>query len=399
MQSVNFLNFIDVNHPLSRYIFIICIIFASLFVLRYISKLGRGIIESVLLKRDFIGKEWLKLMTKHKLLSNIFFAFAMVLLSFASNLVLDGSYPATTTMVLRVLDSVVIIAVMMVINSFLSVLSEKYSSGIKLPVKGLIQALKVIFWIITFILVISTLINKQPIYLLGGITAISAVILLVFKDSILGLTSGFQLLLNDLVRVGDWIEVPGQRADGEVVDVLITTVRVRNWDNTIVNIPTYNLIANSFINWRGMSDSGGRRIKRSFNIDVTTIRFFEDKELEELKHIKILKEYLERKEKELASYNAKNGEDIYNSRRLTNIGTFRAYCYEYLKNNPKISQQFTCMVRQLDPTTEGIPLEIYAFSSDTAWVNYENIQSDIFDHLFAVAKVFDLKIYQRYGLQ
>lgn len=399
MQSANFFNFIDANHPLSRYIFIICIIFASLFILRYISKLVRGIIESVLLKRDFIGKAWLKLMTKHKLLSNIFFAFAMVLLSFVSNLVLDGSYPQTTTMVLRVLDSVVIIAVMMVINSFLSVLSEKYSSGIKLPVKGLIQALKVIFWIITFILVISTLINKQPVYLLGGITAISAIILLVFKDSILGLTSGFQLLLNDLVRVGDWIEVPGQRADGEVVDVLLTTVRVRNWDNTIVNIPTYNLIANSFINWRGMSDSGGRRIKRSINIDVRTVKFLEPKEIEQLKHIKILKEYLERKEKELASYNAKNGEDIYNSRRLTNIGTFRAYCYEYLKNNPKISQQFTCMVRQLDPTTEGIPLEVYAFSSDTAWVNYENIQSDIFDHLFAIAKVFDLKIYQRYGLQ
>jgi len=356
-------------------------------------------VEKILAKKDFIGKTWLHLMSRHKLFSNIFFAFAMVILSAVSSLVMEDTFPKVTALVLRVLDSMVLISFMMVVNSFLSVLSHKYSGAIKLPIKGIVQAAKVVCWIITLILVISVLINKQPVYLFGGITAISAIVLLIFKDSILGLTSGFQLLLNDLVRVGDWIEVPGQRADGEVVDVLITTVCVRNWDNTIVNIPTYYLIANSFVNWRGMSDSGARRIKRSFNIDVTTIRFLEDAEIEKLKNIKILKTYLDDKEKELSAYNNANGTDGYNSRRLTNLGTFRAYCYAYLQNNPKISKDFTCMVRQLDPTTEGIPLEIYAFSSDTAWVNYENIQSDIFDHLLSIAKEFGIKIYQRYGLQ
>lgn len=399
MQEISFWSFLDVSHPLSRYVFTLCLIFILLFVLRYLSKMLQWTVEKILAKKDFIGKTWLHLMSRHKLFSNIFFAFAMVLLSVISSLVLEDTFPKVTALVLRVLDSMVLISVMMVANSFLSVISHKYSDAIKLPIKGLVQAVKVVCWIITLILVISVLINKQPVYLFGGITAISAIVLLIFKDSILGLTSGFQLLLNDLVRVGDWIEVPGQRADGEVVDVLITTVCVRNWDNTIVNIPTYYLIANSFVNWRGMSDSGARRIKRSFNIDVTTIRFLEDAEIEKLKNIKILKTYLDDKEKELSAYNNANGTDGYNSRRLTNLGTFRAYCYAYLQNNPKISKDFTCMVRQLDPTTEGIPLEIYAFSSDTAWVNYENIQSDIFDHLLSIAKEFGIKIYQRYGLQ
>jgi small-conductance mechanosensitive channel len=199
----------------------------------------------------------------------------------------------------RVLDSCVIVAIMLVINSFLSFLSRKYATGLKLPVKGLIQAVKVVLWIITSILVMSVFINKQPMYLFGGLTALSAVLLLVFKDSILGLTSGFQLLVNDLVRVGDWIEVPGQRADGEIVDILITTVRVRNWDNTIVNIPAYYLIANSFVNWRGMSEAGARRIKRAMNIDLTTIRFLEKQDIEKLKEIHLIKDYLENKEKEI----------------------------------------------------------------------------------------------------
>jgi miniconductance mechanosensitive channel len=355
-------------------------------------------IEKTIKQKEHKGG-WLHLMAEQKLISNIFFAFSVVVLSIVSGFVLEDTYPKVTSLVVRVLDSSVIVAIMLVINSFLSFLSRKYATGLKLPVKGLIQAVKVVLWIITSILVMSVLINKQPMYLFGGLTALSAVLLLVFKDSILGLTSGFQLLVNDLVRVGDWIEVPGQRADGEIVDILITTVRVRNWDNTIVNVPAYNLIANSFVNWRGMSEAGARRIKRAMNIDLTTIRFLEKQDIEKLKEIHLIKDYLENKEKELAAYNADKGESVFNSRRLTNLGTFRAYCFEYLKSNPKIAKNFTCMVRQLEPTTEGVPLEVYAFSADTAWVNYENIQSDIFDHLFAVAKVFDLKIYQRYAVK
>lgn len=397
-HETTFWEYIDPSHPLSRYIFIVCVIFASLLFLRYLSFAMQWTIEKTLKQKEHNGG-WLHLMAEQKLISNIFFAFSVVVLSIVSGFVLEDTYPKVTSLIVRVLDSSVIVAIMLVINSFLSFLSRKYATGLKLPVKGLIQAVKVVLWIITSILVMSVLINKQPMYLFGGLTALSAVLLLVFKDSILGLTSGFQLLVNDLVRVGDWIEVPGQRADGEIVDILITTVRVRNWDNTIVNVPAYNLIANSFVNWRGMSEAGARRIKRAMNIDLTTIRFLEKQDIEKLKEIHLIKDYLENKEKELAAYNADKGESVFNSRRLTNLGTFRAYCFEYLKSNPKIAKNFTCMVRQLEPTTEGVPLEVYAFSADTAWVNYENIQSDIFDHLFAIAKVFDLKIYQRYGVK
>ncbi len=397
-HETTFWDYIDPSHPLSRYIFIVCVIFASLLFLRYLSFAMQWTIEKTIKQKEHKGG-WLHLMAEQKLISNIFFAFSVVVLSIVSGFVLEDTYPKVTSLIVRVLDSSVIVAIMLVINSFLSFLSRKYATGLKLPVKGLIQAVKVVLWIITSILVMSVLINKQPMYLFGGLTALSAVLLLVFKDSILGLTSGFQLLVNDLVRVGDWIEVPGQRADGEIVDILITTVRVRNWDNTIVNVPAYNLIANSFVNWRGMSEAGARRIKRAMNIDLTTIRFLEKQDIEKLKEIHLIKDYLENKEKELAAYNADKGESVFNSRRLTNLGTFRAYCFEYLKSNPKIAKNFTCMVRQLEPTTEGVPLEVYAFSADTAWVNYENIQSDIFDHLFAVAKVFDLKIYQRYAVK
>ncbi len=397
-QETAFWDYIDASHPLGRYIFIVCLIFAALLFLRYLSFILQWAIEKTIRQKEHKGG-WLRLLAEQKLISNVFFAFSMVFLSIASGFVLEGRYPKATSLIIRILDSGVIVAVMLVINSFLSSVSRKYATGLKLPVKGLIQAVKVVFWIITSILVMSVLINKQPMYLFGGLTALSAVLLLVFKDSILGLTSGFQLLVNDLVRVGDWIEVPGQRADGEIVDILITTVRVRNWDNTIVNVPAYNLIANSFVNWRGMSEAGARRIKRAMNIDLTTIRFLEKQDIEKLKEIHLIKEYLENKEKELSAYNADKGESVFNSRRLTNLGTFRAYCFEYLKSNPKIAKNFTCMVRQLEPTTEGVPLEVYAFSADTAWVNYENIQSDIFDHLFAVAKVFDLKIYQRYAVK
>ena len=397
-HEATFWDYIDPSHPLSRYIFIVCVIFASLLFLRYLSFAMQWTIEKTIKQKEHKGG-WLHLMAEQKLISNIFFAFSVVVLSIVSGFVLEDTYPKVTSLIVRVLDSSVIVAIMLVINSFLSFLSRKYATGLKLPVKGLIQAVKVVLWIITSILVMSVLINKQPMYLFGGLTALSAVLLLVFKDSILGLTSGFQLLVNDLVRVGDWIEVPGQRADGEIVDILITTVRVRNWDNTIVNVPAYNLIANSFVNWRGMSEAGARRIKRAMNIDLTTIRFLEKQDIEKLKEIHLIKDYLENKEKELAAYNADKGESVFNSRRLTNLGTFRAYCFEYLKSNPKIAKNFTCMVRQLEPTTEGVPLEVYAFSADTAWVNYENIQSDIFDHLFAVAKVFDLKIYQRYAVK
>ena len=236
---------------------------------------------------------------------------------------------------------------------------------------------------------------------MGGLTALSAVVLLVFKDSILGLTSVFQLLLGDLVRVGDWIEIPSHGADGEVIDIMLTTIRIKNWDNTIANVPAYDLISHSFTNWRGMTESGARRIKRSINIDMKSIRFLTQEDIEKFKKFTLLKDYIARKEKEIAQTNKERGvkEDIFNARRLSNIGTFRAYCYNYLKQNPNISDKFTCMVRQLNPTTEGLPLEVYAFSSNTNWTDYEGIQADIFDHFLSIIKEFDLKVFEKYTIE
>jgi len=385
------------DNALLKYLIGLAIIAVSIFLLRYLARLLQGITERALEQRDFVNKGWLAVIAQNKLLSNIFFWIGMVFLSSISSAFLQDSYPRVSLVVIRVLNSLVLIAMMLAISSLLNVLSDKFSTTFKLPLKGITQAVKIVFWVLILLLIISTLANKDPMLLLGGLTALSAITMLIFKDSILGLTSGFQLLMNDLVRVGDWIEMPSQNADGNVIDIMLTTVRVQNWDNTIVNIPAYNLVSSSFTNWRGMTESGGRRIKRSINIDIKSIHFLEEKDIKRLEKISLIKDYLLDKERWIAQENAKLGPeaDNYNARRLSNVGTFRRYCYEYLKNDPNISGKFTCMVRQLAPTSEGLPLEIYAFSANTNWADYEGIQSDIFDHFLSIIHVFGLKVYQR----
>jgi miniconductance mechanosensitive channel len=398
-QHINeFFGFMPDN-TLIRYLIGLALILLLIFALRYAARLFDRLAKKIILARNYIDKDWLPIIARSRLLTNIFFWIGMVFLSSLSAAFLQDYYPKTSAVFIRMLNSAVLVSLALAMSSFLTVLSDRFSTAIKLPIKGLTQAAKIILWILTGLLIIATLANKNPMLLMGGLTALSAIIMLIFKDSILGLTSGFQLLLNDLVRVGDWIEIPSQGADGNVIDIMLTTVRVQNWDNTIVNIPAYNLVANSFTNWRGMSESGGRRIKRAINIDIKSIRFLEEKDIRELEKINLLRPYLGQKEKELNGANAGLGAaaDNYNTRRLSNVGTFRRYCYEYLKANPYISDKFTCMVRQLAPTSEGLPLEVYAFSNDTAWVNYEGIQADIFDHLLSVIKVFDLKVYQSFG--
>ena len=234
--------------------------------------------------------------------------------------------------------------------------------------------------------------------ILTGLGAMTAVLILVFKDSILGFVASMQLSMNDMVRIGDWIEMPKFGADGDVIDVTLHTVKVQNWDKTITTIPSYALISDSFKNWRGMSESGGRRIKRAVNIDVNSIRFCDEAMLHRFEKNNLLKGYLQTKQSELTEYNTKHGndpQDLINARHLTNVGTFRAYMVEYLKNHPNIHQNMTFLVRQLPPGEHGLPIELYVFSNDQDWVNYEGIQSDIFDHLLAIAPQFGLRIFQR----
>lgn len=267
------------------------------------------------------------------------------------------------------------------------------------PIKGFFQALKGLLTLGVAIWVLSILSDKSPMYFLSGLGALMAILLVVFKDALLGFTAGILISANDLVRNKDWIQLQNTDVDGEVVDVSLTTVKVHNWDNTISNVPAYTLISTAFKNWRNMENSGGRRIKRAIHIDMQTIHFATEKEIAHWNEIELLKPYLARKKKELSVANARVPAEAgavspANIRLLTNIGTFRAYCMAYLKANRRIRQDMTMLVRQLDPGPTGLPLEIYVFTNDTRWANYEDIQSDIFDHLLAVISEFNLTPYQ-----
>ena len=311
-----------------------------------------------------------------------------------------AAYPVLSLLIEKGADAYMIITILLVLNSFMNAVNDIYLtydiSKVR-PIKGYIQVAKIILFFVGAILMIATLIGQNPVVLLGGLGALSAVLMLVFKDSILGLVAGIQLTANDMVRVGDWVEMPKYNADGAVIEITLNTVKVQNWDMTITMIPSYAFISDSFKNWRGMQESGGRRIKRSVYIDVSSIAFCTDEMIEKFKQIHFLKDYIERKEREIAQYNRENKIDDsikVNGRRMTNIGTYRAYIAKYLENHPGIHKGLTAMVRQLAPGEHGLPLEIYAFTNDTRWVAYESIQADIFDHILAVAPEFGLRVFQ-----
>lgn len=265
------------------------------------------------------------------------------------------------------------------------------------PIKGYLQVIKIVVFVLAAILVIAALIERSPLLLLSGLGAMTAVLLLVFRDTLLSLVASVQLSSHDMLRVGDWIEMPQLGADGDVIDMDLHTVKVQNWDRTITTIPTHRLISESFRNWRGMSESGGRRIKRALHLDQASVRFLTDEERDRLRRIALIDEYLARKKAELEDWNAKllaEGKDPVNTRRVTNLGTFRAYVAAYLKAHPRIRQDMTLMVRQLAPAPTGLPLEVYCFTATTAWAEYESIQADIFDHLLAILPAFGLRVFQ-----
>jgi miniconductance mechanosensitive channel len=291
--------------------------------------------------------------------------------------------------------------VVMAVSRVLSAVESLYretSVGGQRPIKGLIQLAKLVLFIVSALLIIGMITDKRVGLLLSGLGAMSAVLILIFKDTILGFVAGVQLSSNDMLRVGDWITMPGAGADGDVIDITLYTVKVRNFDNTIVTIPTWKLIAESYQNWRGMADSGGRRIKRALFIDATSVHFLESDELARLKRFRLLGDYLDSKHSELVKWNSQlgeAGEQPFNRRRLTNLGTFRAYVSSYLQQHPRIHHEMTCMVRQLASSPQGVPLELYCFNATTVWAEYENIQGDIFDHLIALLPEFGLALYQQ----
>jgi len=307
--------------------------------------------------------------------------------------------PAISEYVQRIILAYLIILIIMVLISALNIFQDLYSRheiSRQRPIKGYIQVVKIFLYIVGGVFFLSTLVNHSPWGILTGLGAMTAVILLIFKDTILGLVASFQFVANNLVSIGDWIEMPKFSADGEVIDITLNTVKVQNWDKTISSIPTYTMVSDSFKNWRGMTESGGRRIKRAIFIDINSIQFCDDEMLERLAAIHSITGYVRRRQAEINFHNRQKKiptEDI-SGRRMTNIGTFRMYILTYLRSHPMIHQDMTLLVRQLAPGENGLPLEIYVFSKDQVWANYETIQSDILDHILASAPSFGLRIFQ-----
>ncbi|WP_298115361.1 mechanosensitive ion channel domain-containing protein [uncultured Bacteroides sp.] len=306
----------------------------------------------------------------------------------------------TLSFIRRLCYIYIIFSFLLFVNSFLkaayTVYSEKESMRDR-PLKGLLQTLQVSLWSIGLIVVVAELLGKSPLSLLAGLGASAAVLMLVFKDSIMGFVSGVQLSANDMLKVGDWIAMPKYGADGTVIEVTLNTVKVRNWDNTITTIPPYLLVSDSFQNWRGMRESGGRRVKRSINIDMTSVRFCTPQMLEKYRKIDLLKDYIDQTEAKVRAYNEQNGIDnavLVNGRRQTNLGVFRAYLTAYLKSLPVVNKDLNCMVRHLQPTDHGLPVELYFFSTIKDWIPYEGVQADVFDHVLAIIPEFDLRVFQ-----
>jgi len=300
----------------------------------------------------------------------------------------------------NVANAFMILTVAMAISAALNIVDTIYhrrpEARLK-PIKGYVQVVKIIVYVIAAVLMIATLIDRSPLILLSGLGAMAAVLILVFQDTLLSLVAGIQISSTDMVRVGDWIEMPGQNADGDVIEIALHTVKVQNFDKTVTTVPIRKLVTEPFKNWRGMQESGGRRIKRALYIDQTSIRFLNPEDQEKLASFGHLETYLKGKQVELAEWNGRLGERARvpaNTRRATNIGTFRAYVDNYLRSHPGIHQGMTIMVRQLPPASEGLPLEIYCFTGTTAWTAYEGIQADIIDHLYAILPEFDLRIFQ-----
>ena len=300
----------------------------------------------------------------------------------------------------RFIIALIALIILISLNALINAINDVYKKSRfseKLNIKSYTQVVKLIINSVGIIIIAALLAGKSPIYFLSGIGALTAVLILVFKDTILSLVSSVQISSNDLFKIGDWIEAPQFGADGNVIDIALHSVKVQNWDKTICVVPTNQLINSSFKNWRGMSESGGRRIKRSIKINMKSIKFCSNSMIEKFKTIYLLKDYIEEKLTEINDHNNDkklDETDIVNRRSLTNVGTFRAYIKFYLKNNAKIHNDMTFLVRQLAPQSEGLPIEIYVFSNDTNWVNYEAIQSDIFDHLLAILPEFELEVFQ-----
>ena len=342
---------------------------------------------------------WLQIITQNKLFHRLAFTLQGIIVNIQAVFWLQKGTEAAdilTTCAQLWIMMYALLSVFSLLDVILN-LAQKFPAASQLPLKGIFQGIKLIGAILVGILMISLLIGQSPAILISGLGAMAAVLMLVFKDPILGLVAGIQLSANDMLKLGDWLEMPKYGADGAVIDIGLTTVKVRNWDNTITTIPPYLLVSDSFQNWRGMRESGGRRVKRSINIDMNSVKFCTPEMLDKYRKIRLLKDYVEHTEAVIEEYNKEHHIDnsvLVNGRRQTNLGVFRAYLTAYLKSLPDVNQELVCMVRQLQPTDHGIPMELYFFCAIKDWVPYEGVQADVFDHVLAIIPEFDLQVFQ-----
>ncbi|MGR6831501.1 mechanosensitive ion channel family protein [Aliivibrio wodanis] len=336
--------------------------------------------------------------TKYKVFEKLTLLVPITILDLLFPLAL-GHYTLLSTTADKLLSISILVVFISMLFALLDALNDMATAkGItrRMPIKSFVQLIKLFTFFIGIVVSMSILANESPVIFLSGLGVATGFVMLVFKDTILGFVAGIQLSANRMITLNDWIEMDSFKANGSVEEISLTTVKVRNFDNTVSMIPAYALVQNAFVNWQGMSDSGGRRIKRSVNIDVNSIRFMTDEEIESLKGIRILREYLFEKSKEIDTFNEELDDipHLGNIRQMTNVGIFRAYLAAYLRTNKDIHSYMMFMVRQLEPTPEGLPLQIYAFTNNTDWVFYEGVQADIFDHIYSIMPLFDLRPYQ-----
>ena len=338
------------------------------------------------------------LLIKHHFFNKVSYLVpAWILYAFNDNII---SNLAVNDLIHTFIEGFFVINVVLLVNSILSTINDLYDQfdyARDHPMKAVFQVLKILSWVVGGLMIIGVILEKDLSALVVSLGAVSAILLLVFKDPILGLVGGFQLIFNKMLSIGDWIEMPKFGADGTVLEINLTTVKVQNWDKTVVTLPTYNLITDSFKNWKGMEESGGRRIKRSIHLDMDSVKFVDQVFLDKMNKIQVLKPYLERKEKELQDFNVHQeteSSSIINGRRQTNIGIFRAYLESYLHNRTDVRNDMTFLIRQLQSTDKGLPIEIYIFVKTIEWAEYEAIQADIFDHVMAALPEFDLRVFQ-----
>ncbi len=364
--------------------------------------LKRYVVRMIRLLMKRLPDWWEHIIAEHKVLHRLVPILPTIIIGRGVAVVPHLPWPVVD-FVQRVAQATIVLLIALSFGALLSSINDiygRYPIARGRPIKGYLQVVKLVAYIAAGILMIAALMAESPWVFLTGLGAMTAIIMLIFRDTLLSLVAGIQLVNNDLVRVGDWIEMPQFNADGDVVDIQLNVVKVSNWDKTITVIPTHKFLENSFKNWRGMSESGGRRIKRAVYIDMSTIRFLTDQEIERFSKFRLLRDYVMRKKQEIAEYNATVCRDkeeasmLANVRHLTNVGTFRAYVFEYLKAHPMVHQDMTLLVRQLQPGPQGLPIELYTFVNDTRWAVYEAAQSDIFDHVLAIAGEFGLRVFQ-----